>query len=79
MVVESQREAASQAGRRAVTDYLVAHRDGRTIMMSMGSLGHYMQDLSALWVLASAISCTKETAISGTSPSATRADSPAGL
>ncbi|MEP6918555.1 MAG: hypothetical protein ABJC89_23135, partial [Acidobacteriota bacterium] len=25
----------------------VQHRDGRTIMMSMGSLGHYMQDLSA--------------------------------
>jgi hypothetical protein len=47
MIVESQREAPSKAGRRAVTDYLVAHRDGRTIMMSMGSLGHYMQDLSA--------------------------------
>jgi hypothetical protein len=46
MISESQLEAANQAGRRAVTDYLVAHRDGRTIMMSMGSLGHYMQDLS---------------------------------
>lgn len=47
MVVEAQRETVQKAGRRAVTDYLVAHRDGRTIMMSMGSLGHYMQDLSA--------------------------------
>jgi hypothetical protein len=47
LVVESQREAPDMAGRRAVTMYLVGHRDGRTIMMSMGSLGHYMQDLSA--------------------------------
>jgi hypothetical protein len=47
MVSESKREASSQAGRRTVTAYLDAHRDGRTIMMSMGSLGHYMQDLSA--------------------------------
>ena len=29
-----------------MTAYLLAHDDGRTIMMSMGSLGHYMQDLS---------------------------------
>lgn len=47
LIVESQRDAANAAGRRAVTDYLVRHRDGRTILMSMGSLGHYMQDLSA--------------------------------
>lgn len=47
MIVEAQLEARSKAGRITVTDYLVAHRDGRTIMMSMGSLGHYMQDLSA--------------------------------
>ncbi|MEN3340126.1 MAG: hypothetical protein V7647_3802 [Acidobacteriota bacterium] len=46
MVVESQLEAANKAGRRPITEYLTAHRDGRTIMMSMGSLGHYMQDLS---------------------------------
>jgi hypothetical protein len=46
LVVESQRDRANMAGRRAVTAYLVGHRDGRTIMMSMGSLGHYMQDLS---------------------------------
>jgi hypothetical protein len=30
-----------------VTAYLVQHYDDRTIMMSMGSLGHYMHDLSA--------------------------------
>jgi len=47
MVVEAQRDAANMAGRAAVTRYLVEHRDGRTIMMSMGSLGHYMHDLSA--------------------------------
>lgn len=46
LVVESQRDAGNMAGRRTVTEYLVQHRDGRTIMMSMGSLGHYMQDLS---------------------------------
>jgi hypothetical protein len=34
-------------GRGAVTDYLIRHHDGGTIMMSMGSLGHYMHDLSA--------------------------------
>ena len=46
VVVESQRDARNTAGRRAVTDYLVAHWDGQPIMMSMGSLGHYMQDMS---------------------------------
>ncbi|MFL6281507.1 MAG: hypothetical protein ACJ731_15440, partial [Vicinamibacterales bacterium] len=47
LIVESQRDAVNQKGRAAVTAYLVQHRDGRTIMMSMGSLGHYMHDLSA--------------------------------
>ena len=47
LIVESQRDAANMAGRRAVTAYLDTHHDGRTIMMSMGSLGHYMHDLSA--------------------------------
>ena len=48
LVAESQRDARNAAGRRAVTDYLLAHydatRDG-PIMMSMGSLAHYMHDL----------------------------------
>ncbi len=46
IVVESQREALNMEGRRAITTYLQSHYDGRTIMMSMGSLGHYMHDLS---------------------------------
>ena len=46
LIRESQREAAAMAGRHNVTAYLAAHYDGRTIMMSMGSLGHYMHDLS---------------------------------
>ncbi len=46
VVAESQRDAQNLIGRRAVTAYLVAHHDGRPIMMSMGSLAHYMHDLS---------------------------------
>ncbi len=47
LIKESQRDASNKAGRAAVTAYLVQHYDGGTIMMSMGSLGHYMHDLSA--------------------------------
>jgi hypothetical protein len=47
VVTESQRDAPNGEGRRRVTAYLVAHWDGQPIMMSMGSLGHYMHDLSA--------------------------------
>jgi len=46
LILEAQRDTANMAGRSAVTAYLVRHYDGRTIMMSMGSLGHYMQELS---------------------------------
>ncbi|HEY0875253.1 MAG TPA: hypothetical protein VGD94_17395 [Vicinamibacterales bacterium] len=46
LVRESQREARNMAGRRAITAYLQDHYDGTEIMMSMGSLGHYMHDLS---------------------------------
>jgi hypothetical protein len=46
VVVESQREAPNQEGRRAVTAYLAQYWDGQPIFMSMGSLGHYMHDLS---------------------------------
>jgi len=46
VVVESQREAPNMEGRRAVTAYLAQHWDGQPILMSMGSLGHYMHDLS---------------------------------
>ncbi|MDQ3350157.1 MAG: hypothetical protein M3545_19600, partial [Acidobacteriota bacterium] len=47
MVTEAQLEMPSYTGRRTVTDFLVAHRDDGTIMMSMGSLAHYMQDLAS--------------------------------
>jgi len=47
VVLESQRDVQNAEGRRAVTAYLAAHWDGRPIMMSMGSLAHYMHDLSA--------------------------------
>ena len=46
VVVESQREAPNFEGRQAVTGYLTSHWNGQPIMMSMGSLGHYMHDLS---------------------------------
>ena len=46
LVVESQREARNMEGRRAITAYLQSHYDGDVIMMSMGSLGHYMHDLA---------------------------------
>jgi hypothetical protein len=46
LVVESQREAANMTGRRALTAYLQQHYDGAGILISMGSLGHYMHDLS---------------------------------
>jgi hypothetical protein len=46
VVLEAQRDARNMEGRRAVTAYLRTHYDGRTIMLSMGSLAHYMHDLS---------------------------------
>jgi hypothetical protein len=45
LIAESQRDAGNTAGRRAVTTYLRDHHDGSPIMMSMGSLAHYMHDL----------------------------------
>ena len=46
MIAEAQRDLANIQGRRAVTAYLASHYDGRVIMLSMGSLAHYVQDLS---------------------------------
>ena len=46
MVVEAQLDRANQAGRAEVAAYLRAHWNGRTIMVSMGSLAHFMQELS---------------------------------
>jgi hypothetical protein len=48
VIVESQRDRENIAGRAIVTSYLAQHYDGTLIMMSMGSLGHYMHDLSAV-------------------------------
>ncbi|MEO7276043.1 MAG: hypothetical protein ABIX28_12425, partial [Vicinamibacterales bacterium] len=50
MVVEAQRDNLNRAGRQAVTDYLTAHVDpaqDEVIFLSMGSLAHYIHDLSA--------------------------------
>jgi hypothetical protein len=46
VVVEAQRDRENLAARRPVTEYLARHYDGTLLMISMGSLGHYMHDLS---------------------------------
>jgi hypothetical protein len=46
MVREAQWDRQSSAGRAQVTAFLAAHHDGSPIMASMGSLGHYMQELA---------------------------------
>jgi hypothetical protein len=46
LIVEAQRDARNVRGRETVTRYLEQHYDARLIMMSMGSLAHYMHDLS---------------------------------
>ncbi len=47
MVLEAQWDRPNADGRRSVTERLTRDYDGATVMASMGSLGHYMQDLSA--------------------------------
>ncbi len=46
MVVEAQLDRANSFGRQAVTTCLRQHYDRTTIMASMGSLAHYMHELS---------------------------------
>jgi hypothetical protein len=46
LIAEAQRDADNMRARGAVTSYLEQHYDGRPVMMSMGSLAHYMHDLS---------------------------------
>lgn len=46
MVIEAQLDRPNSAGRRVVTACLKERYDGTTIMASMGSLAHYMQELS---------------------------------
>jgi hypothetical protein len=48
MTLEAQRERGTQRDRRAITSYLAEHYDGEPILISMNSLGHYMQELSAI-------------------------------
>jgi hypothetical protein len=47
MVLEAQWDVPNRVARQAVTRYLTAHWDGGIVMVSMGSLAHYMQELSA--------------------------------
>jgi hypothetical protein len=46
MVLEAQWDRDHRVGRARVTEYLRAHWDGTPVMASMGSLAHYMQELS---------------------------------
>ena len=46
MVLEAQWDRPNVAERQHVTDCLRSNYDGETIMASMGSLGHYMQEMS---------------------------------
>jgi hypothetical protein len=46
MLIEAQLDRENSVGRRAVTACLQQSYDGTTIMASMGSLAHYMQELS---------------------------------
>jgi hypothetical protein len=46
MVVEAQWDRTNQVGRSRVAAYLRANWDGETVMASMGSLAHFMQELS---------------------------------
>ena len=48
MTIEAQRESVSQGERSAITEYFRANYDGRPILASMNSLGHYMQELSLI-------------------------------
>ena len=71
MVLEAQRDNANRPGRQAVTAYLMAHFDPSgddVIFVSMGSLAHYIHDLSA-YGYQSTTSCTKGTATCGWSRS----------
>lgn len=47
MVVEAQWDRPNRLARQAVTAYLVGHWDRGLVLASMGSLAHYMQELSS--------------------------------
>jgi hypothetical protein len=46
MVLEAQWDLPNSLGRQTVTACLTSHYRGEPILMSMGSLAHYMQELS---------------------------------
>jgi hypothetical protein len=48
MVVEAQLDREHAVGRRAVTEFLRGHRNHGLILASLGSLSHYVQELS--WI-----------------------------
>jgi hypothetical protein len=48
MIVEAQWDTPNREARRAVTAYLGTHWDGELVLASMGSLAHYMQELSSV-------------------------------
>ena len=65
MIAEAQRDATNKVGRGNVTNYLRDHWDGTTIMMSMGSLAHYMHDLTELRIAGSRFPAGRERAAVG--------------
>jgi hypothetical protein len=50
MVVEAQLDRQHGQERKAVTEYLRQHRRGEKILASLGSLSHYVQELSQIGV-----------------------------
>ena len=50
MVVEAQLDRQHSRERQAVTDFLERHRHGEKILVSLGSLSHYVQELSKIGV-----------------------------
>jgi hypothetical protein len=50
MVVEAQLDRQHSRERQAVTDYLLRQRHGEKILVSLGSLSHYVQELSKIGV-----------------------------
>lgn len=48
MVLEAQRESPTRRDRGAITRFLATSYDGSPILASMDSLGHYMQETSAI-------------------------------
>ncbi len=50
MVQEAQLDRQHSEQRRAITEYLREHRHGEKILASLGSLSHYVQELSAIGI-----------------------------